>query len=297
MLCLVLFAFLGFAGCDAPNAEEDAALVPTPWTYTDPGAPDRPMLSASDVEGELSNVVTFLRKTDPLFIFEAREVGLARSDSTCPTVIDHNNQTFVEGDCTTADGTRFLGYNLSTDGSGMIGLPGEPVENHRYFAWTTGNLEISRDDGYELHLLGDCQYRDYDTTDGDPGFQIYLWGDFSVKDGVTTNWLNDEVGVHLYLDSVDYPTGRSVEWSGGVSRLGGLIDAVSFEDFVISETATCGAIEPSGTLWLWDSNLHWYEVAFDETCDGCADVRVDGVSIGSACQDWTPLIDWEARPW
>jgi hypothetical protein len=291
-----LLGLFGVCGCGEPAAPADP-LVPTPWVYDDPGTPDRPELSASDIEGELAGLVTFLRETDPLFIFAAMDDGFRRFGGDCPSVDTHNGQIFVQGNCTTASGDQFLGYSLGTQTSGPISLDGEPATEHRNFSWTTGNLEIHGADGYELGLLGDCEYHDYDTVDGDPAFGLYLWGDFYLHDGVTTNWLADDIGVHLYLDAVDHPEGRSVGWSGGASRLGGLTDAFSLEDFVIAETGTCGAVEPSGEVWFWDTNLYWYEVVFDDTCDGCGDVRVDGTSIGSACADWSPLIDWESRPW
>jgi hypothetical protein len=284
---MLLPLVLGCAGDD---------VEPTPWTFDAPDEEEPAPLATADLEAGLDAVIGTLDHVDPFLLWDTYEAALARGDGACPLAETHNNMQLNEGDCTTADGaTSFYGYEISNRIEGFLYDDGQGGEWTRLWLWTTGAARIEGADGYLLEMLGDCLYRDYDTFDGVPAFSLYLWGDFRAADaGLDGTWLDEGLGLELYADLVGEAGARTVDWDGGITRIPGAIAAARLDGLTL--TSACD-VEPSGGLWLWDTDDRWYEVDFDDTCDGCVHVTLDGQDLGEACADWTPLIDWETQPW
>lgn len=276
------------ACADAPDAP--VLGDPTPWAYEEPAATDADPLPADALDAALGEVVDALRRIDPERPYLAYSAALAELPEGCPARSDHNNQDYDEGDCDSPDGA-YYGYELS------LGLYDMTLQYaggtwHRAYQWMTGGSLVRTPDGAELQSLGDCSYRDYDDLDGARAWDIYLWGDFSADTG--DDWLAEGLGVELYGAIRDGDAGRTVTWSGGVTRLDGALSAFDMDALTLDDTVCTS--EPSGSLRLWDTAGLWYDVAWGE-CDGCAELSVGGTPVGTACADWASLLTWTERPW
>jgi hypothetical protein len=285
--------------CAAPPGDTGRAPVedPTPWVYDEPASDPPSPLDAASLETALAEVVAELLRIDPRLPLDAYLDGLARLDTTCPSVTEHNGGDLAEGDCTAASGSSFYGYEVSAHIEDVLVPCGTIAcldKDHRVM---TGVSEIRGADGLLVQSFGDADSREYTNETSDPAFDVYLWGDFYREGAGTDDWLSDGLGVQLYAGLVTRAHDRDVWWSGGVTRMSGVVRAMVLDTLAISTATDACAIEPTGGLRLWDSAGVWYDVVEDETCDGCRDVQVDGTSLGSVSTDWTPLVTWETTPW
>jgi hypothetical protein len=290
-----------WTACEPAPASPAADPVPdpTPWVYEEEVDPPVP-LDAEALETGLAEVLTALLRADPMTLHAAFSRAQHAGDADCPVIYQHNNQPVVSGDCTSSTGWTYYGYALHNQVANLWVALDDTMLFHRTFAWETGFLRVFSPEGYELDVLGDDLYRDYDNADGVPSLYVYLWGDFTSTDPADADtWLADGMGVQLYVDIVDDPVaGPSSTWDGGLSRLGGTVVAAVLHDLVFTGSGTC-TTEPSGSVDLLDPDGAWYTVTFDPetTCDGCGFATSDTGEIGTVCGDFTPFVDWELRPW
>lgn len=191
------------AGC----ASEDE--LPTPWVFGGVDSTDPAPLDAATLQAATEALVDLLAGLDPLDVFEAWEVGLARADGGCPAQESHNNMQYTGGDCETPDGTGFYGY-LLTNHIGDFATADDEVPGSwvRDLWYATGGMRVVGTDGMLVAMLGDCTFEDYDDDDGDAAFALDLRGDFEAQgDGMPGGWLADGIGV-----DVDEPAGELWLW-------------------------------------------------------------------------------------
>lgn len=298
------------SGCQPP----EAPAAPTAWQYTGAPAEALPLLSLAEVAAEVAAVPALLAWINPHHIVNAAHDFQGRMTPDCPSFSLHNDQTLLEGDCATPEGNSYYGYQLSAEAQD-VELAFEEVSGyHRVFRWMTGAARYEMADGSAMELLGDNEIRDYDRVEEDgsvvPVVSLYLWGDFrriaAAGQEPSPSWLEEGIGVQLYLESERYAAGRRVVWEGGVIRLEGPVAAVALRGLTLDARA-CGG-EPEGRISLWqqaDGLARWYDVDFgaasgpepSDACDGCGRVSVEGVDIGEVCAPLGALAEWEVGPW
>lgn len=274
----------------------EPAPPPTVWEYSEAVEP-RAYLSTGQLESALEEVVATLHLMDPLALVDAFEDARTLGDGECPYEEEHNGQPVVSGDCTTDNGTTYLGFAAWKHFENTwLELDGLRSFHHRY-DWATGLLRVLGADGWTLEVLGDDMLRVYEGDDGELVTYAYMWGDFYAEDNVWADtWLGDNTGVEMYYTAQQWPEDTTGSWDVGLSRLEGTARAANL--LLLTSSATCPT-EGSGTLDIEDAHGSWYTMIFDGdvACDGCGTASRDGVELGQVCGDMTFLVDWEERAW
>ena len=278
---------------------DDEAAPPhhvTPWAYAEPAGETAP-LDAAALAASVPGVVDALLRIDPLRTHEAFLSALGAFDAVCPVAGDHNGQMYREGDCTAGSGARFYGYELQTQLSDLqLDFPGVSGFQHA-FSWMTGNSRLDLPDGTSLVFGGDSLVSDRTDEAGDPRYSVYLWGSFR-RDGAAAgnDWLDEDLGVEVLLESSGPREARVVTWDGGVTGLADDIVAFRLDDLTFDTGSGC-ASPTSGGLALYGRDARWVDVVFDASCDGCADLVRNGEVVTRACADWSRLATWTTSPW
>lgn len=290
-------------GCavDEASAPTDTAITPTAWDpdLSEAGAAEP--VDAAALEEGLAEVLVYLGRQDPLLHHEAwTEMFWGNAETTsCPVLMEHNNQDYWDDDCTTSRGARFDGWTLNfrqggwTEGE-MTVLQYNWLSGHAYIVDPTGR-RIENYGDVEL-LLGEAEDWDY--------YGGFVFGDFDYTDPVAADtWIAEPITGELYYAYYDHGSWQSAWLEGGVTSFSGPVLAARFEDVAIDDAPGSCALEPSGRVRLRDREGLWYDVDFgatdgaDAACDGCGDAALDGDAIGAVCADWTPFVAWRGWPW
>ncbi|MFM2244236.1 MAG: hypothetical protein RL071_310 [Pseudomonadota bacterium] len=286
----------------AGGADSGAGFVlegdPSAWapglSDPDPPAP----LSAEAVSDGLQRLIDHLHALDPLIHHDAYTAMFwanADPENGCPELGVHNGMDLWRAECETWLGARFDGFNLNVRAGGWV----EGPLNVLTYDWVTGHSTITSPEGVYFQSFGDVDLR---VSDHSAGFRVwdgFVFGDFVWEDpSVEGTWVQQPTSHEVYFIYERHATHRAARLSGGLTQLEGPVLAATFADLYLSTARDACAAEPNGALELRDNDGRWYTVALgDGTCDGCASFSLDGVTIGEACADWSPLTTWESWPW
>lgn len=287
--------------CAGPAADDTAPLVPSAWSWE--AVPDAPAPYPADtarqgVEDAFARVWTI----DPRDPYDANVAMIDAGDGTCPIDGSHNGLHYVTGDCISADGLGYYGfvqYNQLFDFYYNGG-----AWNHE-FRWVTGTFRVLATDGSTFATQGEIEYHDYTDADGRQAWSSHIWGEFHwTGPSATPGWLGEDLSLQFDMDAhiagAPVNDGRWLWLDGSVARLGGVFDAVEFDNLTMPGE-TC-ATEPDGDIWLHDDQGLWYTVHFDAVCDGCGQlVANEGTpteqALGPVCPDLSTVTTWGPDPW
>ncbi len=214
---------------------------------------------------------------------------------------DYTYEDWWSGGCEDPNGLQLSGYGQrSTSRYSDGGSTSTTVAG--YFEGTATSPEGYEAGGFGYYYLEDG--RDSETT----WVYHYFIGEMKGEAADTAgSWLESTAG-YAYSGYAGWD-----RWGGLWMGISGNVpldgEAVAFavvdmEGYSTSWGYPCPG-EYVGTWQVRDANGWWYILEFDAdaydkpagTCDGCGDVTVDGVSIGSACPDLEPLVNVEAIAW
>ncbi len=273
----------------------EAPVIPSAWTYDAPDRELKPALELAEISEALAEAVAMLLWIDPRKPYDAYVDARTRFDATCPERSEHNRQDLDLGDCADADGTAFFGYEVSVD------MHNAPVDYegisawHHNFRFMSGNSHVTDANGFELEAAGSALFRDYENDDGSRASRSMIWGDYSRVGDPQDDWLDDALGVEVYIDSLRTEAAKSMAIEGGVTRASGIARAFTFDGLVIDESVC--ALEPAGSISVWGQDSRWIGTFFDDLCDGCGAAFRGGDALGEVCADFTPLLGWSNTPW
>jgi hypothetical protein len=311
LLYFVLCASCGKKDTGAANTESTSETdTATPYLADeeDLALPD---FDAAALESVLDATLLNLRDLHGAPVFAAYEEALtAGADDDCPYWGTSEDAIFWYGTCTASTGTTFEGYGLLQEESSVnqYGILWSSVRN----IYLVGNITAA--DGSTLKGTGNA----FDWVGTDKWGSEYMYSGMS--DGFT---YDGAAGEDTWLDGTAEPgfswwaywnesigaRSMSVSGSVGIDDTEGLVNVIVLDDIVLYN-AEFGSIcdeEPMGTVSILDDKGNWYDLVFDgpnwgtkemdpEACDGCADAWFKGISLGSACADFSPLLDWADQP-
>ncbi|MDP6935323.1 MAG: hypothetical protein QGG40_20555 [Myxococcota bacterium] len=272
-----------------------------------------PILALDEVEQGITDALVSVFTLDPLFLHQAYDEMVALSDDDCPYYYDYYYEDYDRyywyDACTTDEGDAFSGYAIHSDWSGYE-ADGYTYDEYRYLS---AQAKITHADGRVIEAAGYSSYYERTYPDYATAAYHYIVGDFRF-DGPSAEgtWLAKDWSAYLYFYGAYYPgyPGNYVTTYGSLSGLDGLVNAIELDDVVLYQEALgspCG-IEPSGTISVRDDDGAWYDVdfqgpaywgapAFPPECDGCGEVYYRGTYQGEVCPEFSPLVDWQERPW
>ncbi len=305
-----------------PDAQEesDTAEQPSDYIY-DEEEQDSPSLPMTDVEDAITQALQAIFEIDPALFHNAYDRAIRPAymaaaeglDEDCPYYVDYYledyNQYYWSDNCTDERGTSFTGYGISYNTDEAESPDGYYVYN-RYFY---GDAAIGDSDGYLIEGSGYFSYSEYST----PGYSRWLYIDAYGKyrsdhpDQADT-WLAQDLDIEIKMTATRYEgyPGNTMSLTASIGGLTGVVSSVRMEDvYLYNESlgSMCPG-EPSGRVSVRDDEGNWYEVDFHgpkywgaatflPQCDGCGEVSWRGEPLGTVCPDFSPLLDWETRPW
>ena len=285
------------ADTSASTAAADDATEVSPSAYIYDGAAPETVapMSAEEMEPAVQEVFDAVLQIDAELVVEGHAASIKLSDKTCPEFLDHNNQVLWYEFCETAEGAVFRGYSLSAT---LFGLVLEDVYHERWM-WYTARMWVQDLKGQVFQLWGDSLIEETVGEDGSQERFVLLDGDFRWDDPMADGtWMQDDLSIWLYTLESQFASHREHWFDGSVSRLKGDLVAVQFQDVLFSTAEDGCETEPAGTISVWDWHGNRYDIAYDETCDGCGEaVLDDGTVVGTVCTDFSETMGWKAVPW
>lgn len=301
----------------AEPAEED---LPSDYIYEDDEV--EALLTAEQVAQGISDGIVAMLSVDPdmlhdtynAMIDEARTATLA-GDDDCPYYYEdyytYYGYFYWYDSCTADNDLAFSGYGYSYDYIGYTS--GYYVYDDLSYLY--GNLALTSPSGETFEGSGYSYHQEYLYGSNYHGIYAYVYGNWAYDgEDANGNWLTKGLGVNTYLSGSAY-SGMGEPYSqltmtGSVSGIEGDVNTIVMTDtFIYTEAygSDC-ELEPSGQISVRDANGEWYDVEFQgppymgasvfpTDCDGCGQVWFRGEYLGEACPDFTPMTDWEERPW
>lgn len=314
---------LALAGCGGDETEASAGSsgpkLPTPYEPAPP-SDTPPAYDAAAVTAALPSALELLVSIDPDRLRALYDEFMALADATCPIPTTYPNDdgfgttTYWSADCTTADGTRFVGgaYLIVYDGRDN----GDGTFTDGFIVYPdSSDASVVTADGRSFVLTGYLEadlIRGGTTTEPYTYAALYFDGSVVVDEGTAAGdpWVNGErkglVSIGGYADS--YGT-RTLDVLAGLSLGDGELVAASTAGLSLSPGLACPS-EPAGGFSLRDAEGTWYDVLFDanppdeETpagvCDGCGVVFAGGRELGPSCPApgaFDALLAYEETPW
>jgi len=292
---------------------DDTALpsddLPTEYVYVPEEAELEPM-ALDEVEAAIEEMVAVFLLLDPLELTASFETFRdTHADADCPTFEDRDASTYWQGDCTTAEGTEFIGYAYSRSETDVS------IGNQIYddIGELAGIGKIATPDGTEFEFWGGATHSTF-KNDGSSDLRgsTYLFGQMIwTGPSAGDTWMDDGLIVDLVNStSTDLDLGTNeLHLDGSISGLTGTTSTVLLDEVSMygPERSRCH-LEPSGQISIRDQNGLWVVVDFhgpieaddavyEPDCDGCGRAWWSGEDLGLVCPDLSPLWDWERRPW
>lgn len=292
---MVLAAAL-YACTDAPAPVADDSAPLSSWGYEE--APEAPLYDAAAVEGMATERLQALFGINPYPLYEAYNLAMDAQDRDCPGTYEIAGVIGWGAECRTASGWDFWGRSQALYAQD-VEIEGTRYEN---FGSLLTNARMTSPDGEVLRIVGYGDLHETLADDSTRAIYSYLLGEFSWSGpGSEDTWLTESLAVALIVESSWHDSGvHTLRIDGGVSTIGKDDPTLNALDLVMTSAVTrtdCVA-EPTGALQLVTRDPQTYRITFDGTaCDGCGDVSFDGEILGSACFDFSEMLDWEGRPW
>lgn len=220
---------------------------------------------------------------------------MSQMEETCPTRVNHNDQLLTQGDCTDSQGNEYYGFQVSIEARKTnLDLDGF-LAFYEKVRWMSGVSRFILNNGIDMRVYGDNLVGIWLDAENQPHTHLYLWGDWYRQGTDLGEWLEEDVGVELYLDTEDRGSSKVVDLHGGISRITGDYSAVVYEDLHY-DSEVC-ALEPTGRLRLLAADRRWYTFDFGDNCDGCAHVQNQEGTLADLCIDFSEWQNWENSPW
>ncbi len=283
-----MFGLLLFAACSPVPLDNG----PTPWTYDARQQGGSP-IEISALDAGFSALVEGLSRIDPMVAHAGHGWAMGYRDSSCPLMDEHNGQELWWGDCRTESGSLFQGFSLYTQVRGMPASQG--YVDHYY--WNHSHMMVQPDDGDTYLALGDNEVTGTRYDNGDRLQTVTLLGDYRwTHRAADDTWMQDDLSLTLDLRAEQARGLHSLRMTGGASRLPGLFVATELNGLFLNEDPSGCALEPEGSLEVWEAQAGWYSVEFDAgqggACDGCGTVSWEGDVLGEVCADFSPWLVW-----
>ncbi len=299
------------------EAIEEEEESPSEYIYDEPEE-DEPLLSVGEVEESIRSIMEVLTWVDPQELTSTYEgLRVDNSDDSCPYYYtdsdgeDYYGYQYWYDTCTADNGTAFSGYGYSYYYDPYIS--GSYIYDDSAYASIYGSITDRLGDS--LDISGSYYHYSYGYTYSDDRYgYAYLIGDarWSSEDA-EGSWMSQEYSLSLYYSWSYYPSypGFAISISGSLSGLEDeQVNSALLDDFYLysaSIGSECEA-EPSGTVSVRDEAGEWYHVyfqgpawsgaaVFPPDCDGCGQVYYRGEYLGDVCPDFSPITQWETRPW
>lgn len=317
---LLALSLLGCSG-EETAADGGAAAPKWPTPYEPAPPPDTPpAYDAAAVTAALPSALAVLTSIDPEHLLALYDEFAARGDGACPLPTEYptddgsGTTQYWSADCTTADGTRFVGGAYRTAYQGRDNGDGTFTDGFSLTPDAT-DASIIAADGRSLVLTGYLEVgiiRGGTTTEPYSYAYVYLDGSVVVDETTAAGdpWVSGRrkglISLGGYADS--YGT-RTLDVTAGLSLGEGEFLAASTAAFSLAPGLPC-ATEPVGGFSLRDAEGTWYDVLFDgnppdeETpegvCDGCGVVFAGGRELGASCPAagaFDGLLQYEETPW
>jgi hypothetical protein len=298
-----LWWLLACGDAPAPDDTSSQDLEQTPWILPE-DAPPGPGLDAPALEAAVQEAVDLARDLQAAPVLDVYDGLIADASETCPGRYYNTQGTYWSNDCTLSNGTHYQGFAFTSlvayDG-GAAGL----TNTRTLYAGGT----IDTDDG--LRFAGSGTAALSTTVTGE--FSQYisvLQGSFS-WDGpeAADTWLASDMAPDFVAVAYYVPLsrGRSLTLDGGIGGLDAGV--VAFDGVTLMSLGLGSAClkEPSGSISVRNPDGTWTDVLFDGPaglgepttgpCDGCGEAWHRGERVGEVCADFSPLLDWDDRPW
>jgi len=288
---------------------EDPAPAATPWEY-EGGDAAAPVFDALAVEGAMDAALAMARTISAAPVFAGYDAAMAAAEPACPSWYDYEGNVYWYANCTTSAGTWFGGYGfLDTYVAEDIYGDGTIWDARTAF----GSATVRAADGTTFHLGGGATIAQGLNPDGWVIHQSTVQGSFVWEGAEGADWLAAGASPNFALYAAHLSgegwTARYAVADGALSVDGPDGPQIAELDRVtLSDRATgwpCPE-EPGGAMAVRTADGAWWDVQFDVDvdtwqltgdCDGCGTVSANGVVVGTACVDASPLLDWEESPW
>jgi hypothetical protein len=284
-------------GCDAEGdsvpVEPPEPRMPTPYLPEIDAPVATAQLDAAAIHAAMQAQVPLLVGLNTAGLVPLLDGLVDWSDADCPgAAVDEDGDVRTlqaENDCTSANGTRFVGAISMT-------VVGAPEDDAFSFYVEAASLRIETADGRAVTLSGAVGF---DTFVGEEGTEIssFANGVFTA-DAETAQahpWLNGDEGI----------AADEYRFLGQGGLYFAVSNRVTFEDGPLSALKVQLAIndwdceaEPRGSISLREANGVWHDVVYDgfvdeeagittATCDGCGAHLIAGVVEAQLCeQGW-----------
>jgi hypothetical protein len=306
-----LWLILGCSGGkQAIETIEDTASPSTAYIDEDTLDISNLALSEAEVEAGVTEALAMAINMNTELLWATYAEALDATDDSCPAFTynvrySYGSEHAWSDSCTTDDGTTFsgsaIGFSYGEYTSGLF--------NYNFRLNLSSSFTVTRPDGSVLLMSGEVSTYRYSTTNTETS-SSNLNGEFSL-DGAEQSgtWLDQGLLLELSMNAEDGIATRKVIMEGALVGMTGTVTASSYEElfFQAGSDVACPT-EPYGTISIRDAAGNWYDVRFHgETpagdlddpslCDGCGDILYRGVTIGTACPDLDPYLNWEGSPW
>lgn len=297
-------------GCltGAEPVADDPAYESVPYDVAGPDA-GTPEFDAGAMSAAITDALSAAKGITGAPVLLAYTTVMATADDTCPNYYDYNGNIYWYDQCTTETGSEFSGYSFYYLYDNFDAGDGNIYNG----AQVSGVAQMWDADGHELAIGGAAANLVLTATDDSYTYWYsVVQGSFS-WDGAGTEgtWVTPGMAPDLVLTALEYPdyNARMFYIHGGLSGLGGVYDAVVFDNLTLYDAGIGDCPEePGGTISVRDANGYWYDMTLEgqldtsvstkaSDCDGCAAVWYQGQELGEVCADYTILTTWEGAPW
>lgn len=254
------------------------------------GVPD-PQAAGSALQGAID--ATRTGTATP--VVDGYQIAMESAEEGCPNLFESDDDEFWYGSCSTAEGGSFSGYgtlfryeDVDVLGSGL------PLTG----ALVYGEGRIVDGAGATFELGGSAGVYAGEDSSGTRTYISTMQGGFYWDAaGAADTWLATPLSPSLMVIATLQPDAdlREIRVTGGISGFGATGEAATFDEVSLPDGGC--PLEPGGTIAVRDVQGIWYDLSFDDTCDGCGEASVEGEDVGPVCADFSAWLSWEDAPW
>jgi hypothetical protein len=268
--------------CAAPDS--DSA---TPWTPAAVAAPV-PTVGLAEVETAIGGLLAEVREFSAAPLFTGYRTAMGAADGACPGVLaEHGNESW-DAACTTGAGTGFSGYAFLHHYAGENTGDGVTVGDLITCIAEIGPLA----DGGAYGCHGEAWNYAIEGA-GETRYETGAQGAFSFEGAAAGDtWLSGARTPAVEMIAIASDDGGRSLWADGA--VGNLADPALANGY-LRDVSVADPSCPTGTVSVRDAGGEWYDAAF--ACDPCGAVTFRGEPLGTACADFSPLVDWTDSPW
>jgi hypothetical protein len=296
-----LTSILLLAACQGTVTTEEQPIEPSAWEWS---APEdlTPVYDEALVTGAIQALADQALSLTSQPIFDGFDAAMALADGTCPAWYEYEGEIFWRGICYTTDGSWFNGqaFFYAYDGVEFNGDGGT-----WYADQVSGTNTVQDPEGHAFNMGGYAFLGSGSYPDGTMQWLSTMGGSFSSTWPMAAEtWMGQNVqpmvGVSATLTGGSGT--RRLYIYGTVGGLGSPATGIEISQFSMDDGGGSCSVEPTAALSVRDDLGVWWDVHFrgevDHTgCDGCGVVIQGGTEVGTACADFSHMLDWGSSPW